>query len=122
MTRDEKLDGAATLILRLGLVWLIFLWAAHKIITPGQYQGLARHHDGVDMSLALIYGVAGVQILICVLALVGVLRLFSYGGLLVMHFFTVSRRWEGFVDPSRLTTGAFPSTAIRSLIWRCWAR
>ena len=49
LTPQDRLDGTATLVLRLGLIWFIFLWAAHKIITPKQYQGLARHFDGVDL-------------------------------------------------------------------------
>ena len=104
----DKQDGAALLILRLGLIWFIFLWAAHKLITPGQYQDLARNVDGVEVSLGQVYGMAAVQIAICVLALIGAFRLFSYGGLLVMHFFTVTRRWEGFFDPFAVNKHGFP--------------
>lgn len=108
MTKDDKQDAIALLILRLGLAWFIFLWAAHKLITPKQYQNLARHFDGVEVSFAQIYAAAGFQILICVLAALGLFRLFSYGGLLVMHFFTVTRRWEGFFDPFALSERGFP--------------
>lgn len=108
MTSADKQDGAAILILRAGLAWFIFLWAAHKVITPGQYQGLARHFDGLDLSFFQIYATAGVQILICLLVLVGAFRLFSYSALMVMHFFTVTRRWEGFLDPFALNDRGFP--------------
>ena len=50
LSLQDKRDGLALLILRLGLAWFIFLWAAHKLITPGQYQQLARHFDKVDVS------------------------------------------------------------------------
>ncbi len=105
---QDRLDGLALLILRLGLAWFIFLWAAHKIITPKQYQALARNFDGVDASLVQIYALGGVQIAICVLVVLGVLRYFAYGSLLVMHFFTVTRRWEGFLDPFALSERGFP--------------
>ncbi|MEM7546151.1 MAG: hypothetical protein AAF367_11495 [Pseudomonadota bacterium] len=108
LTRQDKQDGAALLILRAGLVWFIFLWAAHKVITPKQYQGLARHFDGLDVSFLQIYLAAGAQILLCVLALIGIFRLFSYSALMVMHFFTVTRRWEGFFDPFALNERGFP--------------
>ena len=72
LTRNDWLDGAAVLILRAGLVWFMFLWAAHKIITPKQYQGLVKHFDGVAVSLDQVYLIGGVQIAICVLALIGV--------------------------------------------------
>ena len=105
---QDRLDGLALLVLRLGLAWFMFLWAAHKVITPGQYQNLARHFDGVDVSLAQVYAMGGVQIALCVLVVIGVFRYFSYGSLLVMHFFTVTRRWEGFFDPFAVNDRGFP--------------
>jgi len=101
-------DGLALLILRLGLAWFIFLWAAHKIITPKQYQSLARNIDGVELDFTTIYAVAAVQIVICVLVALGALRWISYSALMVMHLFTVSRRWEGFLDPFALSARGFP--------------
>ena len=97
MMKQDWKDGAALLIMRLGLAWFILLWAAHKIITPKQYQNLARHFDGVDVSFAQIYGMAAFQITVCVLVALGLFRIFSYSALLVMHFFTVTRRWEKFL-------------------------
>lgn len=108
MKRDEWLDGAALLILRAGLVWFIFLWAIHKVITPKQYQGLAKHFDKVDLSLDQIYLIAGAQVAVCALALIGAFRPFSYGALLAMHAFTVSRQWERFLDPFAISERGFP--------------
>lgn len=73
---QDHLDGAATLVLRLGLSWFIFLWAAHKLITPKQYQNLARHFDGVDVSLAQVYTIGSLQILLCILVALGIARYF----------------------------------------------
>jgi hypothetical protein len=75
--RDDIRDGLALLILRLGLAWFIFLWAVHKIITPGQYQGLARHFDGVELEFSTIYLVAAAQISICGLVALGGLRRYT---------------------------------------------
>ena len=108
MTRDDKQDAIALLILRLGLAWFIFLWAAHKVITPKQYQNLVKHFEGMEVSFFRIYSVAGIQILLCFLAAIGFIRLVSYGGLMVMHFFTVTRRWDGFFDPFALSERGFP--------------
>ena len=108
LTPQDRLDGAALLILRAGLVWFIFLWAAHKIIVPGQYQQLARHFDGVSLGDAQTYAIAGAQIAVCVLALIGIMRLWAYSALLAMHLFTVTRRWEGFLDPFALNDRGFP--------------
>ncbi|MFU8778533.1 MAG: hypothetical protein ACNA7M_12820 [Roseovarius sp.] len=108
LSPQDKLDALAVLVLRLGLAWFIFLWAAHKIITPKQYQSLARSIDGVEVSLSQVYLAGGVQIALCVLVALGVLRYFSYGSLLIMHFFTVTRRWEGFLDPFAVNDRGFP--------------
>lgn len=108
MMKQDWKDGAALLIMRVGLAWFIFLWAAHKIITPKQYQNLARHIDGVDVSFTQIYGVAAFQIIVCILVALGMFRIFSYSAILVMHFFTVTRRWEKFFDPFALSEKGFP--------------
>jgi len=92
----------------LGLAWFIFLWAAHKVLAPKQYKWLAKHFDGLDLSLVQIYLVATLQISLCLLTVIGLFRLFSYGGLALMHLFTVLRRWEGFLDPFALNDKGFP--------------
>jgi len=108
LSPQDRLDAVALLILRLGLAWFIFLWAAHKLITPGQYRNLAAHFDDVDVSLTQVYVMGGVQIALCLLVALGVLRYLSYGSLLVMHLFTVTRRWEGFLDPFAVNDSGFP--------------
>ena len=108
MTNQDRKDAIALLILRLGLAWFIFLWAAHKVLAPKQYQWLANHFDDVSLSLLQIYLMAGLQIVLCVLVAIGMFRPFSYGGLAIMHLFTVSRRWEGFFDPFALSDKGFP--------------
>lgn len=108
LSSQDRLDGVALFILRLGLAWFIFLWAAHKVITPEQYQTLAANFDDLDLGLTQVYAIGAVQIVLCGLVALGVLRYVSYGSLLVMHLFTVSRRWEGFVDPFAVNDSGFP--------------
>lgn len=108
LSAQDRLDATAILVLRLGLSWFMFLWAIHKIITPGQYQQLARHFDKVDLGLWQVYAIGGVQVALCVLAALGLFRVFSYGSLALMHLFTVSRRWERFLDPFAVNDKGFP--------------
>jgi uncharacterized membrane protein YphA (DoxX/SURF4 family) len=108
MSFEDRKDALALLILRLGLAWFIFVWAANKILAPKQYQWLARRFDDVDLSLAQVYLVAGIQIALCILVAFGLFRLFSYGSLALMHLFTVTRRWEGFFDPFALSERGNP--------------
>lgn len=108
LSLQDHLDSLALLILRCGLAWFIFLWAAHKLITPKQYQNLARHFDEVNVSLTQVYTIGSLQILLCILVVAGIFRYASYASLLIMHFFTVTRRWEGFFDPFALSERGFP--------------
>jgi len=108
LSSTDKRDALALFILRLGLIWFIALWAIHKVLTPAQYQQLAKHFDKVDVSVAQVYAIAGAQLALCALALLGIFRLFSYGGLAVMHAFTVSRRWDQFLDPFVINDRGFP--------------
>lgn len=108
MTAQDKRDGLALLVMRLGLAWFIFLWAAHKIITPKQYQALAKNFDGVSLDLSQVYLAGILQISLCVLVAFGLFRYASYGALAVMHFYTLTRRWEGFFDPFALSDRGFP--------------
>jgi uncharacterized membrane protein YphA (DoxX/SURF4 family) len=108
MTFEDRKDAAAIFILRIGLAWFIFLWAAHKIITPKQYQGLVRNFEGIEVSFSQIYATAGIQIALCILTALGLFRIVSYSGLAIMHLFTVTRRWEGFFDPFALNGRGFP--------------
>jgi hypothetical protein len=105
---DQVRDGVALLLMRLGLAWFLFLWAIHKVITPKQYQSLARQIDGVELDFSTIYTVAAVQIAIAMLVAVGALRWISYPALALIHLFTVTRRWEGFLDPFAVNDRGFP--------------
>lgn len=108
LSPQDRLDALALLVLRLGLAWFMFLWAIHKLITPGQYQNLARYFDKIDMSLTQVYLVGGIQIALCACAAIGIFRYVSYSGLLVMHLFTVLRRWDRFLDPFAVNDKGFP--------------
>lgn len=108
MTFEDRKDAFALLLLRLGLAWFMFLWAVHKFITPKQYQNLAKHFDGIEMSFAEIYAVGGVQIVLCLLMALGAFRPFSYGGLALMHLFTISRQWDRYLDPFAVSERGFP--------------
>lgn len=108
LTRQDHLDGVATLVLRLGVTWFIFVWAVNKILTPGQYQQLVRYFDKVEIATWQVIAVAAAQVAVCLLAFVGFARLISYGALLVMHFFTIMRRWEGFLHPFAINDNGFP--------------
>ncbi len=86
---NEKRDALGLLLLRLGLVWFLFVWAVNKIIEPGQYVRIWGYFHGLDIGANLPYFMGGVQIVICIAAALGLWRSVSYGLLFAMHLVTV---------------------------------
>ncbi|MBZ0215857.1 MAG: hypothetical protein K8F25_04835 [Fimbriimonadaceae bacterium] len=82
-------DAAALLLLRLGLAWFLAVWAVNKILEPGQYVRIWGYFHGIDIGANLPYFMGGAQIVICVMAALGLWRIVSYGLLFLMHLVTV---------------------------------
>ncbi|MEH6402598.1 MAG: hypothetical protein V7750_04450 [Sneathiella sp.] len=99
MNEFDKRDAAALLILRLGLVWFLFVWAVNKIIEPGQYTRIWGYFHGVDIGVTMPYVMGGLQILICLIAALGLWRRVSYGLLFLMHLVTVIVIFPSLIDP-----------------------
>lgn len=108
LTLTDRRDALAVLILRLGLIWFLFLWAIHKILATGQYQNLARNFDEVELGATTVQLIGGAQIAVLVLALIGIFRPFTYGAMAVTHAFTVSRQWDRYIDPFAISERGFP--------------
>ena len=70
LTPAESRDALAVLILRLGLIWFLFLWAIHKILSTSQYQSLARNFDDIEMDATTVQLIGAAQIAVLFLALI----------------------------------------------------
>ncbi len=108
LTPADKRDAFAVLLLRLGLIWFLFLWAIHKLLATSQYQSLARNFDNMDLDASTVQAAGIAQLALLALALLGIFRPFSYGAMAVMHAFTVSRQWERYIDPFAISERGFP--------------
>jgi uncharacterized membrane protein YphA (DoxX/SURF4 family) len=95
----QQRDAIALLILRLGLSWFLFVWAVNKIIEPGQYVRIWGYFHGIDIGANLPYFMGSAQILICVLAALGLFRFWSYGLLFIMHLVTVIVIFPSLIAP-----------------------
>ena len=104
----ERRDALAVLVLRLGLFWFLFLWAIHKLLATSQYQQLARHFDGVELSAFSVQAGGVAQLAILFLVLIGIFRPFTYSAMAVMHAFTISRQWDRYIDPFAINDRGFP--------------
>ncbi|MBY8975523.1 DoxX family membrane protein [Rhodobacteraceae bacterium NNCM2] len=105
---DRVREALACLILRVGLGWFIFVWAVNKLLAPAQYQDLANWIDRVDLSLAQVYAVAIIQIIVCICVFIGWQRIVSYGILIVIHGYTIYRQLPRYLDPFEINDKGFP--------------
>ena len=108
LSMSDKRDALADLVLRLGLIWFLFLWAIHKILATSQYQSLARNFDKVEIEATTVQLIGAAQIFVLFLALIGIFRPFTYGAMAITHAFTISRQWERYVDPFAISERGFP--------------
>lgn len=108
LSTADRRDALAVLILRVGLIWFLFLWAIHKILATSQYQNLARNFDDVEISATTVQLIGAAQIVVLFLALIGIFRPFAYGAMAAAHAFTVSRQWERYIDPFAISERGFP--------------
>lgn len=108
LTMTDRRDALALFLLRLGLIWFLFLWAIHKILATSQYQNLARNFDEVELDALTVQLIGGAQIFVLFLALIGIFRPFTYGAMALTHAFTVSRQWERYIDPFAISERGFP--------------
>ncbi|MZR29514.1 hypothetical protein [Sneathiella litorea] len=103
----ETRDAVALLILRLGLTWFLFVWAVNKIIEPGQYVRIWGYFHGIDIGATMPYFMGSAQIVICILAALGLWRTLSYGLLFLMHLVTVIVIFPTLIAPFVIEDG-FP--------------
>ncbi|MEO9821220.1 MAG: hypothetical protein ABJ370_20725 [Paracoccaceae bacterium] len=108
LTPADTRDALAVLILRVGLIWFLFLWAIHKILSTSQYQSLARNFDKIEMDAITVQLIGAAQIVVLFLALIGIFRPFTYGAMAMTHAFTVSRQWDRYIDPFAISERGFP--------------
>ncbi|MEP3346281.1 MAG: hypothetical protein ABJN34_00080 [Litoreibacter sp.] len=108
LTAVDQRDAFAVLLLRVGLIWFLFLWAIHKILATGQYQNLARNFDKMEIDASTVQIIGAVQIAVLFLALIGIFRPFTYGAMAITHAFTIFRQWERYIDPFEINARGFP--------------
>lgn len=96
------------LLLRLGCAWFIFVWAVNKFTAPGQYQGLVKHFDKLEIDLTQVYAIGALQAAVCLLVFVGLWRTLSYAALALLHAGTIWRIWPRLIDPFEISEKGFP--------------
>lgn len=86
--------AAALLLLRLGVFIVFFLWTLDKFVRP------MRHKDFLPQFGAAWTPVIGtLELVVIVLFLFGVLKLFSYGVVLVLHLISTASAYHTYLTP-----------------------
>lgn len=110
----DSRDAVALLILRLGLAWFLFVWAVNKILEPEQYMRIWGYFHGIDIGATMPYVMGAAQIVICVLAALGLWRTLSYGLLFLIHLVTVIVIFPSLIAPFMIEDG-FPVNRNNSI-------
>jgi uncharacterized membrane protein YphA (DoxX/SURF4 family) len=108
MTREERMEGAGLLLLRLTLAWFLFVWAVNKILSPGQYQRIWSYFHGIDIGATAPYVMGGVQLIVCLAIALGLWRRVSYGLGFLMHLITVVVILPSLVAPFVINENGYP--------------
>ena len=115
MTKNpDSRDAVALLILRLGLAWFLFVWAVNKVLEPEQYMRIWGSFHGIDIGATMPYVMGAAQIIICVMAALGLWRTLSYGLLFLMHLVTVIVIFPSLIAPFVIEDG-FPVNRNNSI-------
>ncbi len=113
-------ESLGLLILRLGLAWFLFVWAANKILAPTQYQQLWSYFHGINIGATLPYVMGGLQIVVCLAMALGFMRTLSYGLALAMHTVTVAVILPSLIAPFVIEDG-FPTNRNQAIAVAVWA-
>ena len=110
---DTRL-GWSLFLLRLGVFSVMILWALDKLINPAHGAKVLSIFYGVtDISNVAIYGFGIIQIAIAVGFVIGFMKRYSYGIILVMHGVTTLVSYKQYLDPfsNMLFFAAWPMLA-----------
>lgn len=107
-------EALATLVLRLGLAWFLFVWAVNKILAPVQYQKLWGYFHGIEIGATAPYIMGAAQIAICLGIALGLWRKVTYTLGFLMHAVTVFVILQPLLHPFVIEDG-FPTNRNQSI-------
>ena len=108
-------EALGMLLLRVGCAWFILVWAVNKFTAGGQYQWLMKRFDQIEVELTQVYAIGAVQVVVCVLVLLGLWRTVSYAALFVIHAGTIYRIWPRLIDPFAVNDKGFPTNRNQAI-------
>jgi len=99
-TQEIKHLKLSLLLLRLGVFVVFFVWTMDKFFKPEHTAKVFSKFYFIDgLSLNMAYIVGAVQLLILMAFLLGIMKRYSYGLLLLMHLVSTLTPFAKYLDP-----------------------
>ena len=88
------------LALRLGVFYVMFVWALDKFLNPAHTNGVwGRFYKIDNIDEMMSYGLGAVQMVVLFAFVTGIFKRFSYGAVLLMHAVSTLSTWKYLVNP-----------------------
>ena len=92
--------GVCLLLIRLGIASVFLIWTIDKFVNPEHAAVVFKKFYKIDgLSETLSYVVGAAQMALVVAFIVGFLRTWTYGLILIMHAISTFSSWEKYIDP-----------------------
>lgn len=120
---DEEVSrklGLCLLLLRLSVGLVMMIWAFDKILNPSHGAAVFESFYGLSgVGDAAVRGVGVAQAAIVLAFLLGLVRTWSYGAVLLMHGVTTLVSWSAYLQPLKniLFFAAWPMLAALATLF-----
>jgi putative oxidoreductase len=99
MTREEKLR-LSLLFVRLGVFSVMFMWTLDKFVNPDHALGIYRHFYFINgISTWIMYALGAAEMVIILGFVVGFMKRWTYGIVLVLHAVSTFSSFGRYLDP-----------------------
>lgn len=100
ITQEVKHLKLSLLLLRLGVFVVFFVWTMDKFFNPEHTAIVFSKFYFIDnLSIGVAYVVGVIQLLVVFAFLLGIMKQYSYGLLLVMHLISTLTPFAKYLDP-----------------------
>lgn len=100
MTDQNRQLQLSLLFLRLTIFLVMFMWTIDKFINPGHAAKVYESFYFIaGLESATLYLIGGVEIVVLLLFLIGYLKTYTYGAVLVLHAISTLSSFKQYLAP-----------------------
>lgn len=87
-------------LMRIGVFAVLFVWTLDKFLAPEHTARVwAKFYMIDNLGHTMSYAIGSIQMIIILAFLLGVLKRFSYGAVLIMHAASTISTWQYLINP-----------------------